>query len=512
MRVIGTFFIVKLFVLLMVLTGFSVISQAGSFTCAICKNEFDDAYKYKQGASITEAESICMECCNTKNVVTDEALSSRCSEMSLDQKTTDDMASPVCYYPKTSSEAVPMRPKKTNSLKAKRLVMYAKSDSTYEETDSVADYIYPLLIRNFHKFLTTIMPQRGATANYIPPAEIDQNKRVKIILHAAECKDFHQLKTRLNEIKTPDEIKSVHCLNDNCFPDFFVIDKIILDVFQPEQKTYLLEKKTEAMIKSTIMRIEKEIIKRKQRQSKGASKVVYFQLFYFAARNAQDNNIVDYLVIIGIDSSGEGVALYLFDQSDSVLYELPDDAMVKFIGLCQEWAVIHSQPVGLYSFIISQGFIHRQDCERNPFTYQNLKAIVDNFNKVYNMSTVLQNHPTKRWDTLVYLNSLIGFRKTAEAITHNQRPVTTPFVSWYKQICLRKVEKDKTIILKLLGIKAENDKEPLIIITPIDINTCGVNLLQGSSDYFEFPKEFMVILAKQLMFISDGIIAYETQK
>ncbi len=260
------------------------------------------------------------------------------------------------------------------------------------------------------------------------------------------------------------------------------------------------------------MRIEKEIIKRKQRQSKGASKVVYFQLFYFAARNAQDNNIVDYLVIIGIDSSGEGVALYLFDQSDSVLYELPDDAMVKFIGLCQEWAVIHSQPVGLYSFIISQGFIHRQDCERNPFTYQNLKAIVDNFNKVYNMSTVLQNHPTEMWDTLIYLNSLIDFRKTAEEITHNQRPVTTPFVSWYKQICLRKVEKDKTIILKLLGIKAENDKEPLIIITPIDINTCGVNLLQGSSDYFEFPKEFMVILAKQLMFISDGIIAYEPQK
>ena len=94
MRVIGTFFIVKLFVFLMILTGFSVISQAGSFTCAICKNEFDDAYKYKQGASITEAESTCMECCNTKNVVTDEVLSSRCSEMSLDQKTTDDTANP----------------------------------------------------------------------------------------------------------------------------------------------------------------------------------------------------------------------------------------------------------------------------------------------------------------------------------------------------------------------------------------------------------------------------------
>ncbi len=63
------------------------------------------------------------------------------------------------YHPKTSSEVVPMRPKKINLQKVKRLVMYAKSDNTHEEFDGVvADSTYPTLIQNSHEFLTTILP------------------------------------------------------------------------------------------------------------------------------------------------------------------------------------------------------------------------------------------------------------------------------------------------------------------------------------------------------------------
>ncbi|MCY4329693.1 MAG: hypothetical protein OXC48_06415 [Endozoicomonadaceae bacterium] len=502
MRVIDTFFIVKLVVLLVIMAGFSVTSQAGSFKCKTCGQVFDDVIKYKSNDNLAGTQPICMKCLCKQSFTMNESLCASPSGIQLCQRTSDDT---TCHVSDNKAELFEETTFTQGVMENSKL---KNASANYTEPDGTEECGAPVSIQDPHEFLLQILIKLKAKEIHITPHEKDQNNIVKAILFASQSDDFHQLRARINEIKVHEKIKSLYHLNDICLPDFFVSNPLKIDKYKEVNKIYLLERKTEETIRNTIQRIEEEVNQYKQNQSEDEEDRMYFELLYFAIRtNTQGHPVITYPLVIGTDSSRQDTALYLFNESNSVLYELSCERLPEFLSFCQKWAAQNNQATGMYSLAISSAFIHRQDCAGNKFTDETVQTIVNNFDKFYQILTCFKIPQSESDDINNYTHSLDGLRKLAKTIDHEK--AIAPFASWYKKVWTSDVKDNKSFVLKLLGIKAENGEEPLIIVTQIDIDTYAINLLQGNGNFFLFPKIAMVLLAKQLMFISEDIVVYE---
>ena len=490
-------------------TGFSVTSQAGSYSCVICNQKPKSKHKYKNTPK--KSQPICIDCSKTKNVGIDidDELSPAYSAISLRQNTADETVAVPAYIATQPKEAISIQEIVTSSSPQ------TEGMAIYDEPDNMRKYDCPIAIQKPHDFLITILIKLGANSKYIPPEKQAQNKIVKNILSISKSKGFEQLKTQINEIKTHDEIKFLYYLNDICLPDFFVTNTLEMDDFQITREYYLVERKTAETIKNTVKRVEMEVASKQEQsedeyEDEDEDENVHIELLYFAIKtNQQDHNsVTTYLLIIGTDSSGQDVALYLFDELKSVLYELPGKMLVKFMNFCQQWAVMNNCATGMYSFSNSSAFIQQRDLTDNRFTQQTLQTIVVNFNEHYQMLSRLNTQAVKELININnYTHLFRHLRKSAKSF--NQENLADRFVLWYRNAWLSDSKDYKSFALKLLGIKAADGEAPLIIVTQINRSIYAINLLQGDDTYFLFHKSFMTPFAKQLMFISEGIIAYE---